>query len=292
MKKTYLSPAKINILLKVTGKKNDGYHEIVTIFQKISLFDKLVFEITDNGKIKLSCDDPDIPTDEGNLVVKAGLALKRLTSQNLGANVKLKKRIPVAAGLGGGSSNAATTLVALNSLWNINAPAEKLAKLALNLGADVPFFLSGPAALACGIGEKLTPILPEKSVSLLLVNPGFGLSAGDAYKEAHFSFEPFSASQSLIEDIKSGNPAKISKHMENDLETWALKKSPKLALLKQQVESTKPAPLKTMVSGSGPTLLAIYECHEQAMEAKKNLQNEAPFLACVKTVTLHNPKPM
>ncbi len=291
MKKIYLSPAKINILLKVTGKRNDGYHEIVTIFQEISLFDELIFEVTDNGKIKLSCDNPAIPTDERNLVMKAALALKGLTDQKLGANIKLKKRIPVAAGLGGGSSNAATTLVALNRLWNINAADKKLADLAVTLGADVPFFLSGPAALARGTGEKLTPILPEKSVSLLLVNPGFGLSATDAYKEAHFNFKPFSASRNLIEDIKSGDPAKISGYMENDLEPWVLKKDPELVLLKQKIENVKPAPLKVIVSGSGPTLAAIYKCHEQAMEAKKNLENEASFLACVKTVTRHGPKP-
>jgi len=285
MKTTYLSPAKINILLKITGKRTDEYHEIVTIFQKVDLFDKLTFEATNDGKIELSCNDSDIPTDSKNLVVRAAIALQDFTNKSLGANINLEKKIPVAAGLGGGSSNAATTLVALNNLWDINAPTATLAKLAVNLGADIPFFLSGPAALAEGIGESLTPIQPEASVPLLLINPGFGLSAADAYRESRFNFKPFYASPGLIESIKTGNPAEISGYMENDLEPWALAKNQKLASLKQQVESITPTPLKAMVSGSGPTLLAIYKSHEAAAEAEKKLRNEAPFVICTKTLT-------
>lgn len=291
MKTTYLSSAKINFLLKVTGRRSGGYHEIFTIFQKVSLFDTLVFEARDDGKVELLCDIPNIPTDERNLVVKAALALKALTNKNVGVNVNLKKKIAVAAGLGGGSSNAATTLMVLNRLWNINAPDEKLAKLAVGLGADVPFFLSGPAAFAKGVGEKLTPLLPEKSVPLLLVNPGFGLSAEDAYRESNFKFEPFNVPHNLTEIIKSGDPAQIASHMENDLEPWALEKSMELNELKRKIENTTPIPLKVMVSGSGPTLIAIYASPAEATKAQKRLKGTVPFLTCVETLTTDNQKP-
>ncbi len=285
MEKTYESLAKINLFLKVTGKRPNGYHEIISIFQKISLLDTITFKLNGSSKISLQCDHPNVPVDGSNLIVKAAEALRKFTQCGYGADITLKKNIPVAAGLGGGSSNSATTLVALNELWGLDLSTRELEEMAFKLGADVPFFLNSSLALVEGAGERVTPLAPRKSIPILLVNPGFAISAKDAYQKSNFNFNPVEPRESVLNDMESGEPARIAKHLMNDLQPWALKTYPELKTLKNKMESLKPAPLGVLMSGSGPTLFATYDSLESCNAAKRKIEKTVDFVSCEKTVT-------
>jgi 4-diphosphocytidyl-2-C-methyl-D-erythritol kinase len=165
----YLTPAKINLVLEVLGKRDDGYHEIRSVVQTVNLCDNLTFEIADD--ISLECTEPGLETAD-NLVIRAAELLRKVSSCDGGVKIRLEKRIPWGAGLGGGSSDAAVTLVALSRLWGLKFTAADLAELAAGLGSDVPFFIHGGAALIEGRGEKITP-LPSQVTSwfVLLVPP-------------------------------------------------------------------------------------------------------------------------
>ena len=166
-------PAKINLGLEVVGRRPDGYHELVTIFQAISLADRLAAEAAD--ELSLTCSDTAVATDD-NLCLRAARALRAATGVTAGARLHLVKRIPAAAGLGGGSSDAAATLWLLNELWGTGLPAARLAELAAGLGADVPFFLDGPTALGTGIGEVLTPLPFPPPTWLVLLRPALDIA--------------------------------------------------------------------------------------------------------------------
>jgi 4-diphosphocytidyl-2-C-methyl-D-erythritol kinase len=157
-----LSPAKLNLFLHITGQRDDGYHNLQTVFQLLEYGDDMQFSVRDDGKILLEPNLEGIPTEQ-NLAVRAARLLQQVSGVSSGANIKITKRIPMGAGLGGGSSNAATTLLVLNQLWNTNLDQQQLCELGLQLGADVPVFVGGRSAWAEGIGEQLTPVdLPEK----------------------------------------------------------------------------------------------------------------------------------
>ena len=175
--------AKINWRLRILGRRPDGYHEVETILQTISLHDDLHFEIDGGGGISLSCDEPDIPADDQNLVVRAASALRERFDVDAGVRVRLEKKVPAKAGLGGGSSNAAVSLLALTRLWNIEATPAELLEIAATLGADVPFFLVGGCVEATGIGATISP-LPDTSVDvahLIVITPNASISTAKAY---------------------------------------------------------------------------------------------------------------
>ena len=164
------APAKLNLFLHITGQRSDGYHLLQTAFQFIELADEIDFTISDSGKVgRSSVLDGVAATDD--LVVKAAYALKEKTGCKLGVDIKVHKKIPIGGGLGGGSSDAATTLVALNELWGCRLPSDELVTMGLSLGADVPIFINSHASWAVGIGEVLTPIEPEESI-YLVIYPG------------------------------------------------------------------------------------------------------------------------
>lgn len=164
------APAKLNLFLHITGRRTDGYHELQTVFQFIDYVDELRFTSRSDGIIQLSPDLPNV-LPEHNLVVRAACLLQTETNTSLGADIELDKRLPMGGGLGGGSSDAATTLVALNRIWGLNFPLDKLSRLGLRLGADVPVFLRGQAAWAEGIGERLTPIELEEPWYVVVAPP-------------------------------------------------------------------------------------------------------------------------
>ncbi len=284
MERTIKSPAKVNLLLKIVGRRADGYHELNSIFQKISLSDTLAFRITDAPGIKLHCDRADVPTDENNLVVKAAITLRQSAGVEAGVDIRLEKSIPVSAGLGGGSGNAATTLAILNEMWGINYPASRLMEIGLGVGADVPFFLGGPLAWVEGIGEKINPLDTVASVPLLIIKPGFGISTAQAYNESTFDFAPCEQRPETIDDLRSGDPARIATRLYNDLEPWALKNYPALARLKHKIRTTPPFPLGVSMSGSGPAMLAVYQSADQRNQAAQALKSVAPFVTPVSTL--------
>ncbi len=173
-KQTWPAPAKLNLMLHITGQREDGYHELQTVFQFIDFSDELEFNLRSDNKINRHCDDFSVPENE-DIIVRAACLLreryqhKAVIDKSFGADIWLKKNIPMGAGLGGGSSDAATTLVALNELWKMNFSIDELAEMGLSLGADVPVFVRGFAAFAEGVGEKLSPISLDENWYTVLI---------------------------------------------------------------------------------------------------------------------------
>ena len=175
------APAKINLYLRVLGKRPDGYHELETVFERVDLADELAFEAS--RELALTCDDPSLPCGEDNLVLRAARLLQQATGCGAGARIHLTKRIPIAAGLGGGSSDAAAAMVGLNQLWNLWLESSHLMELGASLGSDVPFFLAPTAfAVGRGRGEQCEPLPPEPPLVHVLVVPPERLSTREVYK--------------------------------------------------------------------------------------------------------------
>ena len=199
---TMESYGKINLFLDVLYKREDGYHELNTVMQQISLKDKLTFREIESG-IKLESFGLKIPLDSTNLVYKAWEYLKDLSGVEKGIHIIIEKNIPVAAGLAGGSSNAAATLKALNQLWNLNLSLEELMKIGGKIGADIPFCLLGGTALAQGIGDVLTPLKSFNDIHILLGNPGIGVSSEYAYSKINLEEKDHLDISKLIEYMSS-----------------------------------------------------------------------------------------
>src|SRR5437867_6760942 len=181
---TRKSPCKINLLLNVLGRRQDGFHELETVIQPVPLFDELEFQRRGQG-IQLTCSEPSLPADSSNLVHRAAVAFLHAAGIAEGVSIHLRKRIPLAAGLGGGSGNAANTLLGLNELFGHPLPAHQMGQIAATLGSDVPFFLQDRPAFAAGRGERIAPLDPLPALRgafALLVHPGFGISTAWAYQ--------------------------------------------------------------------------------------------------------------
>ncbi|MDY7559005.1 4-(cytidine 5'-diphospho)-2-C-methyl-D-erythritol kinase [Pseudomonas sp. 10B1] len=178
---TLPAPAKLNLMLHILGRRADGYHELQTLFQFLDYGDELSFAIRDDGRIQLQTDIPNVSHDS-NLIVRAARALQKQAGSSLGADIWLEKRLPIGGGIGGGSSDAATTLLGLNHLWKLGWEEDRLAALGLTLGADVPVFVRGHAAFAEGVGEILTPVDPEEPWYLVLV-PQVSVSTAEIFSD-------------------------------------------------------------------------------------------------------------
>ena len=175
------SPIKVNLYLRIVGKRPDGYHDLETVMAPLDFGDTLAFAPAERG-ITMSCDNPALPTGDTNLVVRAAKKLAERFTVTRGAHIALTKRAPLAAGVGGGSSNAAFTLLGLNKLWQLGATDAQLGEIAATLGSDINFFMAGGAALCRGRGEQVVPVLFRLKAFVLLVNPGFGISTKWAYE--------------------------------------------------------------------------------------------------------------
>ncbi|MBN3859410.1 4-(cytidine 5'-diphospho)-2-C-methyl-D-erythritol kinase [Neisseriaceae bacterium PsAf] len=267
----YLSPAKLNLYLKIKGKRDDGYHLIESVFSLINLFDILEIEPTFKDEVTLVSSNKEI-ANEDNLVVRAAYLLKEKTNNKNGANIILSKNIPMGAGLGGGSSNAATTLIALNYLWKTCLSVSELREIGLQLGADVPFFILGKNALVSGIGEILKPIQLEKSYYVVI------------FPNIHISTKKFF--QSLIL-TQNETPSIISGLDDesiaiNDLQTTAFSLHPEMETISQLL-----APFgKAVMTGSGSALFIKTKSKEQAFLIKKQLPNHLRIF-CVESLAQH-----
>jgi 4-diphosphocytidyl-2-C-methyl-D-erythritol kinase len=249
---TVRAPAKVNLFLEVTARRPDGYHELRTLLVAVSLFDALTFAPA--AAIRLSCTDPALGTGPENLIVRAADALRRHAGIRAGAAIALTKRIPVAAGLGGGSSDAAATLVGLNRLWKLRLGRDELARLAAGLGSDVPFFLRGPAAWCTGRGEVVTPWPVGRRLHLVLVRPPFGLSTADVYRRVDVPKRP-ATGMALKEAVKAGDADAVGRLLHNRLQAPALALRPELREWLGRLRAAKP--LGSLVSGSGSTVYAL-----------------------------------
>jgi 4-diphosphocytidyl-2-C-methyl-D-erythritol kinase len=255
------SSCKVNLLLNILGKRPDGFHELETVLHPLDLHDSLAFERHDSS-LRLTCSDPLLPTDARNLVFAAADLFLKTAGIKEGVRIHLEKKIPVAAGLGGGSGNAAATLLAMNELFGQPLAPNQLFQLAASLGSDVPFFLQGRPALATGRGEVITPLdfFPALAgIWLLLVHPGFGISTPWAYERlARFPQalhgKPGRA-QGLISLLQTGTLAGAGKEFYNSLEAPVLLKYPLLQLFQEFFREHGAA--ATLMSGSGSSTFAL-----------------------------------
>jgi 4-diphosphocytidyl-2-C-methyl-D-erythritol kinase len=257
------SPCKVNLLLNILGKRADGFHELETVMQPVNLFDELTLERGGEG-IQLSCNHAELPTDSKNLVYRAADAFLKLHNLRAGVRIHLQKNIPLAAGLGGGSGNAATTLLGMNELFGSPLPVEALEKIAATLGSDIPFFLYDKPALATGRGEKVQvlenfPVLTGKA--FLLIHPGFGISTPWSYQNLARFPEALNGkagrAQKLVSLLQSGDLRSAAGEIYNSLEAPAFDKFPVLQLYKNFLRDN--GALISLMSGSGSTTFAITE---------------------------------
>ncbi|HHY79299.1 MAG TPA: 4-(cytidine 5'-diphospho)-2-C-methyl-D-erythritol kinase [Thermoanaerobacter sp.] len=272
--------AKINLSLDVLGKREDGYHEISTIMQSIDLADILEFEKSDT--IEILCDNPKVPVGEDNLIVKVINLLKEKYQKKEGILVRLNKKIPLAAGLAGGSADAAATIVALDKLWNLNMSKEEKKEIALKVGADVPFCLEGGTKLAKGIGE-IFENLKIPSMSLLLVKPDIEISTKEIYdKWDRLNFKSHHATFLVAQAIQEGNIYKIAENIKNDLELVTSRECEVINQIKEEL--LKKGALGCAISGSGPTVYGIFDDLERLKRAYEDLKEVYSFVFFSKTI--------
>ena len=261
------SPAKVNLRLEILRKKEDGYHEIRTIFQKISLYDTLHFSLKRRRGIRIEADQPCLPTGKRNLVYQAVRSMLERSDNRGGIDVKIEKRIPLGAGLGGGSSNAATALKALNELLKMNLSRKELMEAGAKIGADVPFFLIEGSAIGSGIGERLRKItLPP--LWYILIYPNFEVSTRWAYQ--NFILTKTKYHFNLHKLLKT--PEGIVRLLWNDLEGVVSGKYSEIRIMKRMLTSA--GAMGAMMTGSGPTVLGIFPGEKKATEAYQQLKKK------------------
>ncbi|MEW6107687.1 MAG: 4-(cytidine 5'-diphospho)-2-C-methyl-D-erythritol kinase [Nitrospirota bacterium] len=266
MKLSLNAPAKINWFLSVLDKRDDGYHNILSAMQGVDLFDRLYFE--DDEKIAL-ISDLDVRAEE-NLVFKAAVMLKRYSSYPGGARIILEKEIPVAAGLGGGSSDAAYTLIGLNRLWGLNLKNAELAKMASEIGSDVPFFIGGPFSIVSGKGEKVEDIEMKSSAAVLLVKPDISISAAWAYNSFKTTLTKKSVDIKLFcLTLENRDFASLRQMIFNDLERAVVGKYQTVAEIKKMLREN--GAVISSMSGSGPTVFGVFNSVEEAVRASVNM---------------------
>ena len=259
------SPAKVNLRLEILNKREDGYHELRTVFQKISLHDTLHFSLKKEKGISIATDHPNLPVGKTNLVYQAAQSMLKASDYQGGVHIEIKKQIPLGAGLGGGSSNAATTLKALNQLLKKSLSKSKLMEMGLGIGADVPFFIWEGAAIGSGIGEKLKKVtLPD--LQYVLIYPNFEVSTRWAYQNfvltnqrIHFNLHKF---------LKT--PEGISSILFNHLEEVVSRKYPQIEVMKNSLLSR--GALGALMTGSGPTVFGLFQDDKSATGAYEKIK--------------------
>ena len=256
------SPAKINLFLQVTGKRPDHYHELVSLMCPISLYDGVSLSFG-HWPISVECSDPDVPDDETNIAYRAALLFLNTIKKNIGIRISIDKHIPVAAGLGGGSSNAATVLIGLNRFFGAPLPQDRLMKLGASIGADVPFFIFNKPAIATGIGEKLESYDRLRPFRILLIFPGFGVSTAEIFKNLNLRLT--NCEKILTKSVFNNGLFDARYHLCNDLE-------PVTASRYTDIDSAKSSLLNhgavgALMSGSGPTVFGLYSDSAKAQAA-------------------------
>jgi 4-diphosphocytidyl-2-C-methyl-D-erythritol kinase len=270
---TLHSPAKINWFLRVTGRREDGYHDIYTLMQTINLYDTLSFELT-SGDISIdivSDSTLDIPPEK-NLIYKAANLLKKTTGCQSGISVTLRKKIPVQAGLGGGSSNAATTLLGLNILWGTRLSVSELSEIGAGVGSDVPFFIHGGIAVAEGRGEAITAFdSVPKGLALLIVKPDYGVSTPAAYRGIrNYSRKDPELPSRLIDVLINRKYERLPELISNDLEEPVFYIHPELRDIKERL--LREGADAALLCGSGSSVFGVYRTRTAALRASESFR--------------------
>ncbi|MFN6514161.1 MAG: 4-(cytidine 5'-diphospho)-2-C-methyl-D-erythritol kinase [Nostoc sp. CreGUA01] len=289
-----IAPAKINLYLEIIGDASDGYHELAMILQSISLADRIDVLSTSNDSIRVHCNHPQVPTDKSNLAYKAAELMTRqfpeAFAKHGGVEISINKQIPVAAGLAGGSTNAAAVLVGIDLLWKLGLTQSELEELGATLGSDVPFCVSGGTAIATGRGEQLSPLPSLDNIHIVLGKyRSLEVSTAWAYKTYRQEFgnsyirdtndlvARASAVHSgeIVQAIVKQDPGKIAQKLHNDLERVVLPTYSQVLQLKE-IFANQEGVLGTMMSGSGPTVFALCESEQQAEQVKLHIRKTIP----------------
>lgn len=279
--KTIKTRAKINLTLDVLYKREDGYHELETIFQSIDLYDVLEFKPYKKDII-IKCNHPGLPTDAGNIVYAAANLLKKEYNIDKGIEITIDKNIPVGSGLGGGSSNGAGTLKMLNILWDLNLPMERLMELGKRLGADIPFCLLGGTALARGIGERLEPLPPFPTKWLVLVKPNFSVSTSWAYQNINFQKGARDSNiQNIIQELDRWDIRKAIPYLRNKFEEVVIPAYPEINKIKEKMVDLGGE--LALMSGSGPVVFGICKDKKGARQIYNYFKEKYGEVFMVKT---------
>jgi 4-diphosphocytidyl-2-C-methyl-D-erythritol kinase len=266
--------AKINWTLRVRGRRPDGYHELRTVFQTVTLQDRLTFTSSGDQRLHLSSDAPDIPVDENNLIHKAAVALRLRYGVQRGASIHLEKRIPAQGGLGGGSSDAAIALLGLAHLWQIETDKRELCEIGASLGADVPFFFTGGTALGTGLGTEVRALAEADDVSLLIVTPQARVATAEAYKALS---QPAltKAESDIILSISCADaqfPGPLHDVLYNDFERVIFRLEPEIERAKRALISR--GARGALLAGSGASVFGIFDNGEAQERAADHLKRE------------------
>jgi 4-diphosphocytidyl-2-C-methyl-D-erythritol kinase len=273
--------AKVNLALEVLGKRPDGYHELSTVLQAVDLFDRLTLEDAPTLALRVS---GDVAADDDNLVLRAARLLAGAAGVQRGAAMHLEKRIPVAAGLGGGSSDAAATLWGLNRLWGLRWGRPRLAELAERLGMDVPFFLGGGCAVATGRGERLRVVTVAGGHALVLVNPNFPLSTADVYRRVPPGGTAVAEGTGrVVSALRRRDRAGLGAALVNDLEAVVAPIAPAVAQMKAAVVAA--GGLGAVMSGSGPTVFGLARSLDHARVIRDRVRRRGWSAWAVRTIS-------
>jgi 4-diphosphocytidyl-2-C-methyl-D-erythritol kinase len=282
-----IAPAKINLLLEIVGHRPDGYHELVMVLQSIDLADEIELKPLLGDRIKLHCDHPHVPQDSTNLAYRAAKLMREKFPGHGGVEISIQKRIPIGAGLAGGSADAAAVLVGLDLMWNLGLAQDELHNLGAKLGSDVPFCIAGGTALALGRGEELTPLTDlDQLYAVLAKYRSLSVStpwAYQAYRQAfghtyaqtqaeHEARRRTGPSVALLNAITHRDGKAIGEALHNDLEQVVLTQHLKVARLREKL--TEKSALGAMMSGSGPTVFALTQTHREANQIAEQISTE------------------
>ncbi|MGB9079871.1 MAG: 4-(cytidine 5'-diphospho)-2-C-methyl-D-erythritol kinase [Desulfuromonadaceae bacterium] len=276
---TLSAPAKINYLLDVIGKRPDGYHDLRMIMQRVNLYDKITLTRTDSPGITVTCNAKGAPDGPANIAWKAARTLLDPAEARTGVCIEIIKNIPVAAGLGGGSSDAASVLMGMNELLRLGLTDQQLMEIGCKLGADVPFFIFKTTALAEGIGEKLTPLPNMPKCWILLINPGVPVSTAWVYRSLQLtSKRELNRLPEFFESIEH-----VVSILSNDLESVTIPAFPVIADIKARLMDL--GAVGSMMSGSGPTVFGVFKSFDAAEEARREVTRGTTwFAASVETL--------
>jgi 4-diphosphocytidyl-2-C-methyl-D-erythritol kinase len=265
------APAKLNLFLEVLGLRGDGYHELETVMQTVTLYDELTLERAPSG-IRLVAESPDVPQTRENLVVKAAELLSEHAGRRLGASIRLEKHIPVGAGMGGGSSDAAAALLGLNTLWGLDLKRETLHELASRLGSDVPFFLCGGTALCRGRGEQIAQIAGVKPFTYVVVWPRLRVSTKEVYEKLPPDLtKDVRDTKLFLRELIKGAESGVFPRFFNRLESVTVRLHESLTLLGRRM--TESGLERVTMTGSGSAFFGLARSRKEAGESMQNLNH-------------------
>jgi 4-diphosphocytidyl-2-C-methyl-D-erythritol kinase len=268
------APAKVNLFLEILGKRPDGYHEIATLMVAIGLCDTLRFTDDPGGTVNLDVGRSNLSSGADNLIVKAARLLQDRSGCRQGARIRLTKRIPTMAGLAGGSSDAAATLIGLNELWRLGMTPGELARIGSEIGSDIAFFFSLPAAWCTGRGETVRQVAMGRPLDLVLVCPPFGCGTADVYRQLRVPERPIDGN-TMLRAVEAADIAAIEANLHNRLAAPAEIVAPELSRLRAELPASG-----TMLSGSGSTLFALRHDRTQARQLAESVRENPVFRGC------------